>query len=339
MKVKNIILILINILILLLIAEIILRYKGFKPFEMLEIPTIKCQNENDIKDSLLGFRPKEGEFFCNINGLDYNFVQTKKGRRTHLSSFDSLENKPIIQFYGCSFTWGQGLSDDQTMSWKVQEKLPQFEVQNYGIGASSIVQAYLYLKRNLESKTKPALVVFNYVSFHDMRNYNSNEWSALWRTLLISNHNFTKQMSPLPLVRELKNGKPVVIYMPVEKLGRSLPFCDKFVIINLLNNSINKAEDRSIKPREISISLLEEMNALCKENNVKFLVNALMNDNETLETIQELNSIGIKTALGYVEFNGSNSQKYSLLPYDNHPNEMANELFANKIANYIIAND
>jgi hypothetical protein len=41
-------------------------------------------------------------------------------------------SKPEIWLFGCSFTHGWSLNDEETYPWVLQERLPMYEVVNYG---------------------------------------------------------------------------------------------------------------------------------------------------------------------------------------------------------------
>jgi hypothetical protein len=60
-------------------------------------------------------------------------------------------SKDHIVLFGDSVTWGYGLSDEQTVSSFLQNRLGEKETQvlNLGLSGYSIDQSYLFLKRNL----------------------------------------------------------------------------------------------------------------------------------------------------------------------------------------------
>ena len=78
---------------------------------------------------------------------------------------------PLLIAAGCSFTFGQGLNDEDTWPWLVQERLPQYQVLNTGVGGYGTDQALMAAERALLHAGGTArLVVLGFGDFQIERN-------------------------------------------------------------------------------------------------------------------------------------------------------------------------
>lgn len=94
---------------------------------------------------------------------------------------------PRIATYGCSFTYGTGLSDNETFTARLQQALPDVQLLNRGIGGHGTVQNLLQLRRDIANGAIDA-AVFAMISDHRFRNvahpqrmrqYLAKEWYEL----------------------------------------------------------------------------------------------------------------------------------------------------------------
>ena len=104
---------------------------------------------------------------------------------------------------------------------------------------------------------------------------------------------------------------------------------ESLACVNLLDDKYNELIDRKIynKP-EISYLILKEIHTLCKKNKIELIITNIDDYKRTGKDFEYFSSIGIKTLNLHVE---NNNPKYNLLPYDSHPNKLANKLFAERI--------
>ena len=85
---------------------------------------------------------------------------------------------PEVWFLGCSFTFGTGVEDTEAYPYRLAEHAwPSFQVRNYSTSGWGTVQAYLTLKRQLESSAvAPRVVVYGWINNHRQRNYLRRSW-------------------------------------------------------------------------------------------------------------------------------------------------------------------
>jgi len=65
-------------------------------------------------------------------------------------------------------------NDEETFPWLLQERLPGYEVVNFGFGAYGAVQSLLQFKEALKGKNKPKAVILAYLCAQD-------DWSTYSR--------------------------------------------------------------------------------------------------------------------------------------------------------------
>jgi len=59
------------------------------------------------------------------------YTTDEKGRRITADNQSTADT--LILLFGCSYTYGEGLNDDETFAWQLSELLgPKFQVYNYG---------------------------------------------------------------------------------------------------------------------------------------------------------------------------------------------------------------
>ena len=62
---------------------------------------------------------------------DATYTTDEFGRRVTYASPPASREK-FLAFFGCSYTFGEGLPDDETLPWKVAAMAPKYRVYNYG---------------------------------------------------------------------------------------------------------------------------------------------------------------------------------------------------------------
>ncbi len=74
-----------------------------------------------------------------------------------------------VYVFGDSFVFGQGVNDEQTFAYLVQQAFPQWTVHLYALAGYSLTQAYLRMQLIKERIRKDDIVVLGYASFYDPR--------------------------------------------------------------------------------------------------------------------------------------------------------------------------
>lgn len=92
----------------------------------------------------------------------------QNGQRRSRSSVDKSCSKRVC-LIGCSYLFGSGLSDEQTLAWMLNQSYPDIRFDNYGSPGWGTLQCYLLEKRLLEI-CKYDLVCYFAINDHRERN-------------------------------------------------------------------------------------------------------------------------------------------------------------------------
>ncbi len=130
------------------------------------------------KDPVYGERPVPGHFEVSIDvpeaSAPYTFTMDidEDGYRTTSPDPAAHVGQPEVWIFGCSFTWGFPLDNEDSYPWLVQEALPGHRVLNLGVHGVGNLRALRQLRELLveRGEAPPEVAVFGYASFHKERN-------------------------------------------------------------------------------------------------------------------------------------------------------------------------
>ena len=145
--IKNLSVILSSVIVTLLFLELILRLTGNEPFKHLNttspMPIFK-------EDNKLGWDTKPGNFLMKINNNEkVNYKILNDGSR--YSGYISDNSIKKILLVGGSFTLGQAINDEDTLSYFIQDNLEDYEIKNFGVSGYGTYQSYIKLKKIFET--------------------------------------------------------------------------------------------------------------------------------------------------------------------------------------------
>lgn len=115
-------------------------------------------------------------------------------------SKENHEDKKIL-FFGDSFCFGEGVDDDETISYFTEKKFSNTSVLNLGVHGYGIDQQYLYLKETI-SKYKPALTCF-VITDNDFRRDFMDFRDAAKPKFILRNNELVLTNVPVPKPEEL----------------------------------------------------------------------------------------------------------------------------------------
>lgn len=311
---------------LLFLAEIILRGKGLRPW-IVRRPDITWTPAERYHTShpILGYITRPGEFrFTYKGGYTFKVTNLDNGLRiTHpLNSYPGRSKKEIWIF-GCSFTQGWSLNDEETYAWLLQEKFPDYEVVNFGVDGYSTVQSLLQFRLALASGNRPALVIVAYGHFHDERNTLTRTWM---KTRLTSGAGYAYGAVNLPYARLSNDNKLEILYKPLEYNEALL--LRYSTLANLIDDTYNKSLEDSYHSLEITQALIGELSSLCKANGIEFVLAGILSDPATQAMLEHFNKEGVET----VDISVDLSRKENTnLPFDGHPSAIANKEYAQRL--------
>ena len=121
-------------------------------------------------DEYLGWFPKAG-FRGQLQGAQTTLISNNvDGFRDH--EYD-LKTKPRIVFLGDSFVWGYDVDFGRRFTEILQDRLPAYEIMNWGISGYGTDQEYLLLEKYFE-RFKPDIVVLVFNGANDRQDNSTN---------------------------------------------------------------------------------------------------------------------------------------------------------------------
>jgi hypothetical protein len=311
----------------LFLAEVGLRMKGFHPWTIRRPDFAKIEPPGGLhtRHPTLGYITKPGEYQITLPG-PYSFKTTYLAnglRITHPLNTYPEKSKKEIWIFGCSFTQGWTVNDEETYPWLLREKLPDYEVVNFGVDGYSTVQSLIQLQESLAKGTRPALVILSYGSFHDQRNTLTRAWTKL---RLTAGAGQAYGRVNLPYARLSKDNRPEILYQPLEYHPALL--LRYSTLANLIDDTYNKNLENTYHSLEVTQALIGELSRLCKANGVEFVLAGIVSDPATQAMLEHFNKEGV----GTVDISVDLSRKENTnLPYDAHPSAIANKEYARKL--------
>ena len=277
----------------------------------------------------LGFGLSPGSFQVTINqGLKYEVTHNPDSQR--ITSNLPLDSLPEIWLFGCSYTYGMGVDDDETFAWKLQEKYPEQQVINFGVPGYGTVQSLLQLIIAWKNRGTPAVVVLNFADFHGERNVLSPRYrKALSVGYRQAGHQHDSLMgqSQIPHA-DLQEGHLSIMWENWDELYQDWWGRDLFCSVNFWQTFADNIHLFDLRPDSVTCQLIFEMNRLCQTKEVPFLVTGLTSTQATNTILlklreQNINAVDISLDL--------NLPEYTHYPYDTHPNASAHAKFSERL--------
>lgn len=310
----------------LFLAETILRKKGFGPW-IIQKPYASLEPAGSylVKDPALGYVGRPGELRVTLPGpYSFRVTHLSNGLRvTHPLNTYSGEPKKEVWIFGCSLTHGWSLNDEQTYPWLLQEKLPGYEVVNFGFEGYSTLQSLIQFRQALEKRQRPALVILAYGSLQDQRNTLTRTWMKLRMTGSVG---YTPGSIRLPYMRWSGDKKRELRYLPLDYHG--VPMLRYSALANFLDETYNGYLEKTYHSHEVSRALIEDFVNICNTNGIPFVVAGIYSDFTTAEILEYFNRKKVMTVDISVDLN---VRENTNLPYDGHPSAIANQQYARKL--------
>ncbi len=249
-------------------------------------------------DSLLGWRHKPlatGRHFVPY-GFKVRYHIDESGYRLTKCRSNDL---PKILFLGCSFTFGHGVSDEETYVSRLAESFPDFKLLNAAAMGYGTTQAWLKLEEALTRYPDIKLVVYGFIGHHEQRNYLRKTWLDIlgWR----------------------RNPHFEVVNDSLFRVGLSDPVRDTLTDETLLKQ----------KESDITRHLIAAMKKRCATYGIPFLVVHLPDDGahdfaaDVLASVDSSQFLDLRKKVDFPAIQ---------LPVDGHPNAKGHQLMAELMA-------
>lgn len=322
--------IIIPLIALCLLGEVVLRLRGWKPFDP-SPPNVQVEPGGKLarRHPELGYSLLPGSFKITLSdGYPWEATTSNDGLRiTHPVAAGGFYTLPEIWIFGDSFTYGWSLNDAETYPWLLQQKLTGYRVVNFGVPGYGTIHSLIQLREALHHR-KPAVAVVTYASFHDARNTFSRETRKL---AVIYN-----KLGP--------SGQPYARFGSDHKLEyhsidndeifySEFPFMRYSALITYLELRYNQFDAAWLKhSHEVSKAILKEIADLCNQNGVQVVVAGIEPDPQTFNTLDYCRSLGMLTTDISVDMTKEENMNF---PHDTHPGPVAARSYADRLALFL----
>lgn len=216
-----------------------------------------------------------------------------------------------LAIYGCSFTYGTGLTDAETYPSRLQSNLPGVRVLNKGIGGHGTLQNFLQFRQDVQDSAVH-VAVFGIISDHRFRNiahpqrmqqYLHQEWYELG-------------IEHVPVARQGRDGRIVVDFVSIWQPSL---FRKDFEAFLPNDHMIDQA----------TMSVLDAILDLARKHAVPVLF-ALLDQLDP-----EFNLLVTGQFSQAVDVSLPHDRKHTFMPKDIHPNAYANQRFAEALLPHV----
>ena len=327
------------ILLVLPCSELALRILGYQAYRQ-QVFHIEARPENCIiADPELGFALHPGDYEVTINeGLRYFVQHGQDSLRFTGNTINAEDRQDSIYFFGCSYTYGMGVSDSLTFPFLIQQKQPNSYIRNFGVPGYGTIQSYLQLKQLIKTNEKPTAIIINYASFHDDRNALTPAYRRdLFMGFQASSPSvkLAMQQASVPFVGK-KAGVYQLQFCEWKHIYESWQYREIFAFVNFLQDFSDRRKANAIDKKEATLYIFSQIKDLCDQYNIRMLVTGITPSIQTKEMLHDLEKMGVQTFDIAVDLS---SPKYTNAPYDDHPNAKAHAIFAEKLlSNWILNN-
>lgn len=306
----------------LLSAEFVVRWKGVRPWVPREEKVISVEPGGRLvtPQPILGYTYIPGRFTVTLAD-GYSFVMTHLPNSLRvtqpLDDYSGASEKPEIWVFGCSYTHGWSLNDEETYPWLLQQRLQDYQIVNFGVGGYGTIHSLLQYRDALGLK-RPKLAILAYAGFHDER----NTLARTWRKVAAPNSKLESLKLPYAL---LADDGGLQYHLGTDIVYTEFPGMKQLALSHYVEGHWNAAEGKLLQSHQVSEALIMEMARLSQEHQVKFLVAVISPDQQMLKFVDQH---GIPTVDISVD---RKLREYQNLPHDPHPSAAANRLYADKL--------
>ena len=310
-------------------AETFARLKGFKPWTPSRDQPMRVEPGGSLgrPHASLGNAYLPGRFVVTLaDGYSFRVTHGESGLRITrpLSAYADRVSRSQLWIFGCSYTHGWSLNDEETYPWLVQERLPDYEVVNFGVGGYGTLHSFLQFREALGHGPAPKVAVIAYGSFHDARN-TLNRYRMKGVTLTAGPGRVR-----LPCARIGRDGG-LEIFTVEADYYRPWPLQSRLAFVHFLEESANRRELLRARSHSVSKAIVAEFKRLADRHGTALVVAGIFRSPETADMLRFARSEGIER----VDISVRDAPEFQNLPHDAHPNARANRRFAERLTAFL----
>jgi hypothetical protein len=302
--------------------------------------TITPNTQYYTLDEDLGYRAMKGSFEVKIQVKElpepkiYKLNIDENGHRFTSKNANDHTGQPEIWIHGCSFTWGQGLNDEETYPYIVQSKLKNHKVINFGENGYGNHHALIQIEKELAKATKfPEAIVVSYIDWHSHRNVGESSYISALEDFQhfkkgILRKTFEKLISTVTKFMKVKTSILEYKYKyPVASIGDNNTLKIEAIPLVAFFETAKSSEYTWNVTKKIFLRILD----ITKDKKIPVIILhqwSSLPDYKTDPMIQFFKTNSFIYVDAYVDYSKNEN---NMNPYDGHPNSKSNEIFANAL--------
>ena len=318
-----------GILVVLFVAglELLVRAAGYQPWRTVaDGLSVSPGGRLYVQDDVVGYTQLPGEYEVTLQtGYTFTVTHLPSGLRVTgpTANHRADDERDGVWVFGCSFTYGLTINDDETFPWLLQARFPSYQFSNFGVNGYGTVQGLVQFREALKEGS-PAVVVVAYAGFHDDRNTFSRS-----RRKFVAPWNRLGPMA-MPQARLTSDGEAAYSWTRVRYTP--FPFMRQSALVELAETVYNEIERGLLKSQQVSRAVVVDMRNLAREHGATLVVAGISEHPRTsglLEYAAEHGIPAVDVSLDLAD------PRYNNLPHDPHPSALANQEFATKLETYL----
>lgn len=309
----------------LALAEVVARLAGRQPFRP-EVVRLRVEpgGRYQSADPRLGYRHLPGRFRITFpTGDAWTATHGPDTLRVSRPADRAPSSDRGLWIFGCSFVHGWGLDDRDTLPWKVQARLPDFDVRNFGVGGYGTLQSLLQFEEAAAGGSTPDVAVLAYAGFHDERNTRLRRWRRA--TFAYDRFGTTAQ----PYARFDRDG--ALRFGFDDGRYRDLRLLRRSALLTLLDDAYSVAEDRVQRSHAVSRRLVLDFEAAVRQRGDRFVLAGISREPGTAAMLAWAGSRGIPSVDLSVDLRAPGNG----IPWDGHPSAVATDHFADTLVAFL----
>ena len=253
-----------------------------------------------------------------------NYTLNNISARSNKTEITLNNQKKIIGYFGCSITYGHGLNNDDTYPHKIFESLKNHDFLNCAVPGYSVYQSLLKLEKKIK-QVKFDKIILGIHKDLERRNTCSSTW-----TKIINNFwGIPYMINIFNISLKFKPKKRFELKLFNLRIIDSFSKFINFIFFSL--GSLKAVQKSTMK------KTLVEFRQLCEKNNIELIVLCLENYPSIYDFLIEKKFNWTSSNINLDEKNINGEHIWQLLPWDNHPNEDANEIYTKKIMEVLVS--
>lgn len=212
-----------------------------------------------------------------------------------------------VNLYGCSWTYGTGLSDEETLAARLQVAFPEARIRNRGCGGHGTVHNYVQFRQDIAARDVD-IAVFLVISDHRFRNTPHPHRFRHFQSARWARHGVTRT----PVVKQDRDGEFRVGYISLTQPAVEAEGLETFLPTDYMLD-------------QATFAALRAAQSVARSNDIPLQVAVLD------QVDPEFNSRLVEEVSGALDISVPFDAEHFLLPHNTHPNAHANSLFFERL--------